>query len=418
MRRALSRCDGPPGPGDGRDPRRRRRRTTWSDARPVVRAGRGRRRGRGAAPPLREARRPSSTPARACSTPRPCELLELAELLQAPVMTTLEGKSAFPEDHPLALGTGGAASWPAPCSTSCAGRTSSSASAAASRATPWPRGIPGTGKTSSTRPTSERDLNKSYPADHPLLGDAQARAAPVHRRRPPRAAGGGRASEVCAAERVRARVARKWGPERTSAEVPITPYRVIAEFMRDRIRPRRSSPTTRAARATRSCPSTARARPRTYIGWGKSHALGTGLGLIIGAKLAAPDKFCVNFMGDAAFGMTGLDFETAVRCGIPSYGGAQQLADGHRDPAPRRVAREVRHARHRRRLRGDVGRAMGGLERAGRAARGHRGRPSPAPGRPPRAVRRRCSSSSPARRRASRIAGRSRRRTALRHYKG
>src|SRR2546428_4361457 len=50
---------------------------------------------------------------------------------------------------------------------------------------------------------------------------------------------------------------------------------------------------------------------------GKSHALGTGLGLIMGAKLAAPDKFCAIFMGDAAFGMTGLDFETAVRCGIP-----------------------------------------------------------------------------------------------------
>jgi thiamine pyrophosphate-dependent acetolactate synthase large subunit-like protein len=49
---------------------------------------------------------------------------------------------------------------------------------------------------------------------------------------------------------------------------------------------------------------------------GKS-ALGTGQGLTIGAKLAAPNKFCVNFMGDAAFGMTGLDFETAVRCGIP-----------------------------------------------------------------------------------------------------
>ena len=58
--------------------------------------------------------------------------------------------------------------------------------------------------------------------------------------------------------------------------------------------------------------------PRSYLGWGKSHALGTGLGLIMGAKLAAPEKFCVNFMGDAAFGMTGLDFETAVRNDIPT----------------------------------------------------------------------------------------------------
>ena len=48
-----------------------------------------------------------------------------------------------------------------------------------------------------------------------------------------------------------------------------------------------------------------------------TNASSTGLGLAIGAKVAAPDKFCVNFMGDAAFGMTGLDFETAVRCGIP-----------------------------------------------------------------------------------------------------
>ncbi len=59
-------------------------------------------------------------------------------------------------------------------------------------------------------------------------------------------------------------------------------------------------------------------RPRGYLGWGKSHQLGTGLGLAIGANVAAPDKFCVNFMGDAAFGMTGLDIETAVRAGIPS----------------------------------------------------------------------------------------------------
>jgi acetolactate synthase-1/2/3 large subunit len=37
----------------------------------------------------------------------------------------------------------------------------------------------------------------------------------------------------------------------------------------------------------------------------------------MGAKLAKPDKLCINVWGDAAIGMTGMDFETAVRTGIP-----------------------------------------------------------------------------------------------------
>ena len=49
------------------------------------------------------------------------------------------------------------------------------------------------------------------------------------------------------------------------------------------------------------------------MGWGKSTQLGYGLGLIMGAKMAEPDKLCINMMGDAAIGMVGMDIETAVR---------------------------------------------------------------------------------------------------------
>ena len=54
-------------------------------------------------------------------------------------------------------------------------------------------------------------------------------------------------------------------------------------------------------------------KPRSYIGWGKSTQLGYGLGLALGAKIADPDRTPINVMGDAAFGMAGLDIETAAR---------------------------------------------------------------------------------------------------------
>ena len=57
--------------------------------------------------------------------------------------------------------------------------------------------------------------------------------------------------------------------------------------------------------------------PHSYIGWGKTTHLGFSIPLMIGAKMAMPDRFCVNMMGDAAFGMSGLDIETSSRAGIP-----------------------------------------------------------------------------------------------------
>ncbi len=99
--------------------------------------------------------------------------------------------------------------------------------------------------------------------------------------------------------------------------MPITPYRVISDLAatvdvaRTIITHDAGSPRDQLSPFW---PATA---PLSYIGWGKTTQLGYGLGLAIGAKLAHPDKLCINVMGDAAFGFTGLDFETAVRERIP-----------------------------------------------------------------------------------------------------
>ena len=288
------------------------------------------------------------------------ELRELAELLNAPVMTTLEGKSAFPEDHALALGTGSSVmSRPVyeflkdadvvlgiGCSFTRHGMATN---------------IP-PGKIIIHATNDERDLNKNYHADHPILGDAKIvlrqfidaikdlGAARTSRN-------GAVAGEI---QRVRAAWLAEWMPKLTSDEVPITPYRVIWDFM-NTVDPRDAIVTHDSGSPREQLIPFYRATaPRSYIGWGKSHALGTGLGLAIGAKLAAPDKFCVNFMGDAAFGMTGLDFETAVRCGIP----ITTIVLNNSAMAIERHALVVSHDRYRTRDIGgnyaDLGRAMGG----------------------------------------------------------
>src|SRR5262245_39137280 len=99
------------------------------------------------------------------------DLVELAELLGIPVMTTLEGKSGFPEDHPLALGVG-SGSMP---------RTVyaflKDADVVLGIGTSFTKhgmatNIPA-GKTLIHATNDERDLHKNYYTDHPILGDAK-----------------------------------------------------------------------------------------------------------------------------------------------------------------------------------------------------------------------------------------------------
>ncbi len=245
------------------------------------------------------------------------ELRELAELLQAAVMTTNDGKSAFPEDHVLALGTGGIV---------YTGHGKALLAEAdvilgiGSSLTPHRITSPALPKGAKIihATNDARDLNKNYTTEIGILGDARLVLRGlidcVRDRLRGREPDGSMAKRIA---NLREPWLAEWQAKLTSNEVPMTPYRVISEFMRV-IDPADAIVTHDSGSPRDQILPFYRATvPRSYLGWRKSHQLGTGLGLAIGAKVAAPDKFCVNFMGDAAFGMTGLDFETAVRSGIP-----------------------------------------------------------------------------------------------------
>jgi acetolactate synthase-1/2/3 large subunit len=246
------------------------------------------------------------------------ELVELAELVGAPVLTTLLGKSAFPENHPLSLGVvAGAVSWPGYYfmreSDLILGAGASFAKHAMSASLPE-------GKTLIQITADDEDINKNYAIDFPIVGDAKLVLRQLIEA--VRDVDGGKAKRDNGAvaaeiERVRGEWMAHWLPKLTSTQAPISPYRVIWEMQR--AIPPSEAIVTHDSGSPRDqmVPFYKSAGPRSYIGWGKSHALGTGLGFAMGAKLAAPEKVCINWMGDAAFGMTGLDFETAVRCEIP-----------------------------------------------------------------------------------------------------
>ncbi len=247
------------------------------------------------------------------------ELVQLAELLQAPVMTTVDGKSAFPEDHALALGSGGN-------TFTGQGRLflyekadlilgiGTGLNRHPLTTPPLPKGVKIIHATNDTR-----DLHKQHQTEVALLGDARLTLAhlilAVKDRLGGKLPNASPAAEIAAE---RAAWMKRWEAKLTSKESPITPYRVMSEFIR--VVDPAGAIVTHDSGSPRDqlLPFYRATTPRGYLGWGKSHQLGTGLGLAMGAKVAAPDKFCVNFMGDAAFGMTGLDLETGVRAGIPS----------------------------------------------------------------------------------------------------
>ncbi len=245
-------------------------------------------------------------------------LKELAELLGAPVTTSLGGKSAFPEDHALALGSGGRAIPKAVhhflqktdlilgigCSFTRTG---------------FGVRIP-EGKRVIHATLDPADINKDVPVETALVGDAGLILEGLVEAVRDRSNGTSESRKAAVTDEisgVKAEWLGQWKSKLTSDEVPMTPYRVIWDLLHTV--DAKNTIITHDAGSPRDqmSPFWQSVAPLTYIGWGKTTQLGYGLGLAMGAKLARPDHLCVNVWGDAAIGFTGMDFETAVRERIP-----------------------------------------------------------------------------------------------------
>ena len=245
------------------------------------------------------------------------ELIEFAELVGVPVMTTMAGKSVFPENHPLALGASGHTGtgmvkhflgkadlvFGLGCSLS-----------QSVMSTPIPDG-----KVLIHNSIDELDINKDYAADYAIIGDAKIVLGQLIDEAKKQLGGSGRSSDAVAEDvkTVKEQWLAEWMPKLTSDETPINPYRVVWDLNQAVDRTQTIVTHDSGNPRDQTLPFYEAITPHGYIGWGKSTQLGYGLGLIMGAKMAAPEKLAVNIMGDAAFGMAGMDFETAARERIP-----------------------------------------------------------------------------------------------------
>jgi len=237
------------------------------------------------------------------------ELVKFAELIKAPVLTTNTGKGAFPENHPLSLG---ASVVSAPKMMFHFLRQADCLIGMGSSLTRnhWAPQIPA-GKTIVHCTNEPADINKEFPTAAGVLGDAklvlEALIAEIGAKQ---RTGADVAAQVQA---VREEWLNEWEPELTSSEVPINQYRIVHDLMQtvnreNTIVTHDSGSPREQMVAFWQCVA-----PGGYLGWGKSTQLGHGLGLIMGAKIANPDKLCINMMGDASIGMVGMDLETAAR---------------------------------------------------------------------------------------------------------
>jgi len=161
------------------------------------------------------------------------ELREFAELIEIPVYTTMPGKSSIDERHPLALGGGSSATTLAASQWL---QESDVLFAVGSSMTKTGYGQPiPPGKTIIHSVGSTEDINKDFPVEVALPGDAKATLQAMIEEVLTQLGKNGRKDKTgvpAQVAKVKEGWLKAWMPLLTNNEEPINPYRVIWELNR------------------------------------------------------------------------------------------------------------------------------------------------------------------------------------------
>ena len=239
------------------------------------------------------------------------ELVRFAELAQVPVLTTLKGKSAFPENHPLSIGVRGepADHFLNTCDLLLAVGSSLSPNR-------FSHVIPDVKNKTIIQCTADSaDINKSYRVNQALIGDAKLVLKQLCDELARQTGGGVKPRQWLTDDitHLKAKMMATYEPAMTSNEKPINPYRVYQDLMNtiDRnnsfVSPESGGPRDQLSTVYEAI------IPHGFKGWGNVSTLGFSLAAAIAARKSFPERQVVNVVGDASIGFQLGNYEALVR---------------------------------------------------------------------------------------------------------
>jgi thiamine pyrophosphate-dependent acetolactate synthase large subunit-like protein len=238
------------------------------------------------------------------------ELRRFAELTGTPVLTTLMGKSCFPENHPLSLGVRDV-----PAERWLESSDLIIALGASLGTTSFGHEVPTKGKIIVQCTIDEIDLNRATRTDHAIVGDAKLVLRQLIAEAEKQDAKPRQCTEVEVALAKEEKM-KKYRPLMEASDRPINPYRVYAEIIN--VLDPLNSTVTHESGNTRDQLTTVydSVVEHGFMAWGNVSTLGFGLGAAMGAKLAYPKRQVVNVTGDAGVSYQISDYEALIRHGM------------------------------------------------------------------------------------------------------